>query len=141
MRHVVEEPLRSAQWREVRGKSGSDDLEDAFRVEQILERMGPEVAQRDAGWQAVARQVAGDPRDDDLLAVRGGEQSGDTVERGTEIIAGAPFRRAGVNCHPDFEGNRCICRFGSKGFLSRRPPPRSRLQGWEMRRRTRRRPS
>jgi hypothetical protein len=70
MRHVVEEALGRAQRRKIRGDSWSNDLEDAIRVEQILERMRPQIAQRDAWRQAVASQVAGGPRDDDLLAVR-----------------------------------------------------------------------
>src|SRR5215207_6438316 len=49
MRHVVQVTLRCAQRREVTGKSGSDDLVDVFRVEQVLELMRAQVAQRDAG--------------------------------------------------------------------------------------------
>src|SRR5687767_7368528 len=52
MRHVVQITLRCAQRREVGGKTGSDDLVDVFGVEQILERMRPQIAQGDAGWQA-----------------------------------------------------------------------------------------
>ena len=103
MRHVVQVTLRRAQGWEVGGKSGSDDLVDVFRVEQILERVRPEIAQGDAGWEAVAGELAGGPRDDDLLAVRGRQQPGDTVERRTEVVTGAPFRLAGVNRHADFQ--------------------------------------
>ena len=71
MRHVVQITLRCAQGREVGGKTRSDDLVDVFRVEQILEGVRPEIAQGDAGWEAVAGELAGGPRDDDLLAVRG----------------------------------------------------------------------
>src|SRR5215203_3814952 len=71
MRHVVQVTLRCAQGREVGEKSGSDDLVDVLGVEQILEGVCPEIAQGDAGWEAVAGELARGPRDDDLLTVGG----------------------------------------------------------------------
>src|SRR5215212_1830382 len=99
MRHIVQVTLRCAQGREVGGKSGSDDLVDMLRVEQILESVCPEIAQGDTGWEAVTGEIAGCPRHDNLLAMGGGQQPGDPVERRTEVITSAPFRLAAVNRH------------------------------------------
>ena len=82
MRHVVQVALRRAQGWKVGRDSGSDDLVDEFRVEQILERVRSEAAQGDAGWETVAREVAGGLRDDDLLAVHGRQQPSATRLRG-----------------------------------------------------------
>jgi hypothetical protein len=108
MRHIVQVALRRVQGWEVGRQSGSDDLVDVFRVEQIIERVRSEAAQGDARWETVAGEVAGGLRDDDLIAMRGSKQPSDAVEGRTELVTGAPFHLTGVNRHPDFERGECV---------------------------------
>jgi hypothetical protein len=49
--------------------------------------------------------------------VRGRQQPGDPVERRTEIVAGAPFRLAGVDRHADFQWRKPVRHLGGKSLL------------------------
>ena len=121
LRHVAQELARRAQGRELLGQAGRHDLEDPLGGLQVLEGVLAEVAQGDVGREALAGQLAGRPRNDDLVAMCGRQQPRHAVQRRSEVVAAAHFGLAGMDghAHPEewrgfgpVRGQGALCRHG-----------------------------
>ena len=67
----------------------------------IAQAVGAQVDQLDGRRQPIAGEDGGDRRADDLAAVGDGEDPGDAVEGGAEVVPVARLRLARVEGHPD----------------------------------------
>ena len=83
-------------------------LVDPLGAGEVGQSVLSEVDEPHAGGKVVPAGPRGDVRTDDLTAGGGGEQAGGAVERRTEPVPGATFRRPGVNrhAHPQRGGRR-----------------------------------
>src|SRR6266545_6261622 len=84
------------QWWKVDRQVGRDELEDLLGMAKVFERVRAEIAHADRRRQLIAHQLLGRQREQDLAAVCGCKQSGDAIERWTEVIAVTQFGDTGV---------------------------------------------
>ena len=93
---IVRQRSEGAQRREFVRESGRDELVDALGVGEVFEAVFAEVAQGRARREAALCEVGRDAGDDDLAAVRHGEESRDAVDDGPEVVPVALVGGAGV---------------------------------------------
>jgi hypothetical protein len=100
--------LRGPRRRDPRREVGVDELEDPFRLAEVAQAVEPQVAQRRAIGEVVAREAGGGEREEGLSAVRGGQQPGGAVQGGPEVVAPALLRPAGVERRADAQRLRAV---------------------------------
>ena len=99
---------------------------------QILQSVSPEVAQAGLGREGASHPIRACLGKEDLSPVSGGQEAGEPVERGTEVIAPALLGGAGVqrHAHPQrADGGERLGGEGALGFQGRREGIGSRGKG------------
>ena len=103
LRQVVRRRLERSQRRERLAQRRVHDLIDALGVGEIAQSHEPEIAQRNVVRKAVADQVDGGLRHEDLSAVGRGHDPRGAVDRVAEEVAVAPFDDPRVESAADRE--------------------------------------
>ncbi len=81
-----------------------NDLPEALRIDQALEAMLAHLAQRQSARKLIAQEFRSGRRQQDLLAICGGHDARNAVDRGAKIIAIVLFGGPGMQTNPDFDG-------------------------------------
>ena len=101
---VVRAPTERLQRGKVARESGMHELKEVLGLEQVLEPVLAEVTEPCIRRQPLGREPGGEPRDQNLPAVRGGRDPGGPVHRRAEEIAAPRLGFACVDPHADPQG-------------------------------------
>ena len=93
-------PVETLEGGEFRTETGRHQLEEALRPGEILQPVLIQVDQRDRVGQGVADERLRRLRHQDLPPVPDGEDAGDAIDGGTEVVGVALLRVPGVQRHP-----------------------------------------
>ena len=100
---IIRDAFERAERGKLGGQIGGEELVEMLGAGEVAEAVFAEMAELHAVREEVANELLGGEREQDLAAVRGGEDAGDAIEGLAEIVAIALLGGAGVQGHADFQ--------------------------------------
>ena len=128
-------PVQTLERREVRGKTGGGELKNVLDFAQVAQSMLAKIdeLERHLGGGEVPHQLPGGFGQQNLATGAGGQEPGEAIERGGEVVAVVRCRGAGVQRHADPDRTEGAPVFSDAGRAGRQPRPAPRRAPWERR--------